>query len=75
MRHDAAAMLNIDKEAYADLKANFSFTIDNISRMQPAELNTELFDKVYGEGVVKNEKEFRVKLRQRQSRCLLRCRS
>jgi len=59
---DAAAMLNIDKEAYADLNANFSFTIDNISRMQPAELNTELFDKVYGEGVVKNEKEFRVKI-------------
>ena len=59
---DAAAMLNIAKEAYTDLKANFSFTIDNISRMQPAELNTELFDKVYGEGVVKNEKEFRVKI-------------
>ena len=59
---DAAAMLNIDKETYVDLKANFSFTIDNISRMQPAELNTELFDKVYGEGVVKNEKEFRVKI-------------
>ena len=55
-------MLNIAKEAYADLKAKFSFTIDNISRMQPAELNTELFDKVYGEGVVKNEKEFRVKI-------------
>ena len=59
---DAAAMLNIGKEAYADLKAKFSFTINNISRMQPAELNTELFDKVYGEGVVKNEKEFRVKI-------------
>ena len=43
------------------LKRIFSFTIDNISRMQPAELNTELFDKVYGEGVVKNEKEFRAK--------------
>jgi trigger factor len=59
---DAAAMLNIDKEAYASLKAKFSFTIDNISRMEPAELNTELFDKVYGEGVVKNEKEFRAKI-------------
>ena len=59
---DAAAMLNIGKEAYADLKAKFSFTINNISRMQPAELNTELFDKVYGEGVVKNEKEFRLKI-------------
>lgn len=59
---DVATMLNIDNEAYADLNANFSFTIDNISRMQPAELNTELFDKVYGEGIVKNEKEFRVKI-------------
>ena len=59
---DAAAMLNIDKAVYADLTSNFSFTIDNISRMQPAELNSELFDKVYGEGVVKNEKEFRAKI-------------
>jgi len=59
---DTAAMLNIDKEAYADLKAQFSFTVDNISRMEPATLNTELFDKVYGEGVVKNEKEFRAKI-------------
>ncbi len=59
---DAAAMLNVDKEVYATLQAKFSFTIDNISRMEPAELNTELFDKVYGEGVVKNEKEFREKI-------------
>ena len=59
---DAAAMLNIDKKAYAELKATFSFTIENISRMQPAELNTELFDKVYGVDVVKNEKEFRTKI-------------
>ncbi len=59
---DASAMLNIDKEVYADLKAKFSFTIDNISRMEAAELNSELFDKVYGEGVVKNEKEFRAKI-------------
>jgi len=59
---DAAAMLNIDKDIYAGLQAEFSFTIDNISRMEPAELNAELFDKVYGEGVVKNEKEFRAKI-------------
>ena len=59
---DAAAMLNIDKEAYADLKSKFSFTIDNISRMEPAELNKDFFDKVYGEAVVKNEQEFRAKI-------------
>ena len=59
---DAASMLNVDKEVFAELKSDFSFTIDNISRMEPAALNTDLFDKVYGEGVVKNEKEFREKI-------------
>ena len=59
---DAAAMINVDKDVYANLTTSFNFTIDNISRMVSAELNLELFDKVYGEGIVKNEKEFRVKV-------------
>ena len=59
---DAASMLSVEKEVFADLNSTFNFTIDNISRMQPADLNTDLFDKVYGEGVVKDEKEFRAKI-------------
>lgn len=59
---DAAAMLNIDKEAFSSLNTKFSFTIENISRMEPAALDVELFDKVYGVGVVKNVKEFRAKI-------------
>ncbi len=59
---DAAAMLNIDKEAYSSLNAKFSFALENISRMEPATLDVELFDKVYGVGVVKNVKEFRAKI-------------
>lgn len=59
---DAAAMLNIDKDAYAALKAKFSFTIESISRMEPAAIDAELFDKVYGAGTVKDEKEFRAKI-------------
>ncbi|MAZ31386.1 MAG: trigger factor [Flavobacteriales bacterium] len=59
---DAAAMINVDKDVYANLTTNFNFTIDNISRMVSAEFNLELFDKVYGEGIVKNEKEFRAKV-------------
>ena len=55
-------MLNIDKEAFSSLNAKFSFTIENISRMEPAALDVELFDKVYGVGVVKNVKEFRAKI-------------
>ena len=59
---DAAAMINVNKEVYANLTSSFNFTIDNISRMVAAELNVELFDKVYGEGVVKNENEFIAKV-------------
>jgi len=59
---DVASLLNIEKEPFELLTAKFSFTIDNISRMQPAELTTELFDKMYGADVVKTEKEFRSKI-------------
>ena len=59
---DVASLLNIEKEPFELLTAKFSFTIDNISRMQPAELTIELFDKMYGAGVVKTEKEFRSKI-------------
>ena len=59
---DAAAMLNLEKQVYLDLTSKFTFTIDNISRMEPAKIDSTLFDKVYGEGVVKDEKEFREKI-------------
>ena len=59
---DVSTLLGIDKEAFDSLSAKFSFTIDNISRMEPAEYNTELFDKMYGEGLVKTEQEFRAKI-------------
>ena len=35
---DAAAMLNLEKQVYLDLTSKFTFTIDNISRMEPARL-------------------------------------
>ena len=59
---DVASLLGIEKDAFESLIAKFSFTIDNISRMDPAVLNAELFDKMYGEGLVKTEKEFRAKI-------------
>ncbi len=36
---------------------NFDLTIDEVIRIAPAELNQELFDKAFGEGVVKSKKE------------------
>jgi trigger factor len=59
---DLAAMLGIDKSAAEGLDANFRFTLKNISRIEPAEMNQELFDKVYGEGNVTSEEEFRNKV-------------
>ena len=41
---------------------NFRFTINEISRFFPAEPGKELFDKIYGEGVVSSEEEFMKKI-------------
>ena len=53
---DAAAMLGIAPEAYAGLESKFQFTINDIKRMEMAELNEELFQKLFGDEV-KTEEE------------------
>lgn len=59
---DVAAMLGIDKAKAAELTSSFQFTVKNIGRVMPSELNQELFDKVYGPGAVTTEEEFRNKI-------------
>ena len=44
---DVAAMLGIAKEEAETLESEFNFTIASISHMVPAELNDDLFEKVY----------------------------
>ncbi|MEC9209339.1 MAG: trigger factor [Bacteroidota bacterium] len=61
---DLGSMLNVDHVAIHNLTSEeFQFTVKNINRLEPAELNIELFDKVYGSGSVKNEKEFKAKVK------------
>ena len=48
---DAAAMLGLAPEVYANLDAKFQFTINDIKRMEMAELNEELFQKLFGDEV------------------------
>ena len=61
---DLAAMLNVDHAAIQNLiSEKFQFIVKNINRLEPAELNTELFDKVYPAGSIKNEKEFKAKVK------------
>ena len=59
---EVAALLKVDKEQVKDLDADFSFQVTEIRHFQPAEVNQALFDRVLGEGTVKDEKEFREKL-------------
>ena len=60
---EVAAMLKVDKEQVKDLTSDFSFQVTEIRHFQPAEVNQQLFDRVFGEGTCKDEKEFRQKIR------------
>ena len=63
--HDLSAMLNITHQQLKDLSSEeFNFSIKNINRLQPAELTTELFDKVYSPGSVTDENGFRNKIKE-----------
>jgi trigger factor len=59
---EIAGILHKKKEEVAVLDMNFRFTINDISRFFPAEIGKELFDKIYGEGVVGTEEEFMKKI-------------
>ena len=59
---EVAALLKVKKEEVTDLASDFSFQVTEIRHYQPAEVNQALFDRVFGEGNVKDEKEFRSKI-------------
>ena len=60
---DMAAMLGIETADLEGISNKFNFKITEIKRMIPAELNQELFDKVFGEGNVKSEDELRERIK------------
>jgi trigger factor len=59
---EIAGILHKKKDEVADLGANYRFTINDISRFFPAELGKELFNRIFGEGVVNSEEEFMKKI-------------
>jgi trigger factor len=61
---EIASLLKVKKEDIKGLTSDFKFTIDGITRYVEAEINQELFDKIYGDGVVNNEEEFREKIKE-----------
>ncbi|MDR2139701.1 MAG: trigger factor [Tannerella sp.] len=60
---EIASLLQIDREAVETLTGDFCFEIQEITRFKAAELNRELFDKLFGEGVVESEEECRKQTR------------
>ena len=59
---EVAALLKVKKEEIADMNSDFSFQVTEIRHFQPAEVNQALFDRVFGEGTVSDEKSFREKI-------------
>ncbi len=60
---EIASLLKISKEEAAVISADFQMTIEGITRYHEAEIDQELFDKVYGEGVVTSAEEFKNKIK------------
>jgi trigger factor len=63
-QQELSSLLKISKDEVKTLTADFQFIIKEITRFTEAEINQELFDKTFGEGAVKSEKEFRKKIRE-----------
>jgi trigger factor len=59
---DTAAMLGIAEDALATISDKFQMTITEIKQMEMADLNQDLFDKLFGAGVVSTEKELKERI-------------
>ncbi|WP_069659067.1 trigger factor [Arcticibacter eurypsychrophilus] len=63
--HDSfqvSKILKIDEVDAKDLTSNFQMTVKNVNRLDESDLNQEFFDKVFGEGIVTTEEQFREKI-------------
>ncbi len=63
-KHEVGHMLNISHEEAENISGDFRFTIIEVLRFEKAELNQELFSKIYGEDSgITNEEEFRARIK------------
>lgn len=59
---EITSLLKIDKDKVAEHTGDFSFQVTEVQRYEPAKVNQELFDNVYGKDTCKDEKDFREKI-------------
>ncbi|MEI7509821.1 MAG: trigger factor [Flavobacterium sp.] len=65
--HDAHKLmdyLNVSHDVVHDLDVEVTFTIDEVIAHEPAELNQELFDKLFGAGNVTSVEELKEKIKE-----------
>jgi trigger factor len=63
-KHEVAHMLNIKPEEAEELNSEFRFTVTEILQFEKAELNEELFKKLYGEDTeVKTIEDFKARIK------------
>lgn len=60
---EALAMLKIEKDSPA-FDSDYRFTVKTVNEITKAEINQELFDKAFGEGVVTDEETFISRIRE-----------
>ena len=59
-----ATALGIGQEEVEAIEGDITLKVEKINRKEAAELNQELFDKVFGPGAVSSEEEFRNKIKE-----------
>lgn len=62
--HKLMNVLKVDHDKVHGLDVEVSFTIEEISTQEKAELNQEFFDKLFGEGKVTSEEELRSRIKE-----------
>jgi len=61
---ELSSFLKISKDEVKSMKSDFTFEIKEITRHKGAELNQDLFDRVFGQDAVKDEAAFRSKVKE-----------
>ena len=61
---EIAYVTGLSQEEAEKKTGTFEFTISKISRPEPANLDQEFFDKIFGKDTVKTEEEFKAKLKE-----------
>jgi trigger factor len=60
--YEIGGLLKKQNNEVTGIDGKFRFTVSEVSRFHPAEINQELYNRIYGEGVVNSEEEFRKKI-------------